>query len=65
MREILNKQKKLIIEAWKCGVSAVKLQYIDPEKLFGDKKQIKKYERFRFSKKQMIDLIKFAKKKGF
>lgn len=55
--------KKLIIEAWKCGVSAVKLQYIDPEKLFGDKKQIKKYERFRFSKKQMIDLIKFAKKK--
>ena len=42
--------KKLIIEAWKCGVSAVKLQYIDPEKLFGDKKQIKNMKDLDFQK---------------
>ena len=58
-----KKAKKLILEAWKCGVNAVKLQYIDPEKLFAEKKQIKRYRKFQFAYKEMNNLIKFSKKK--
>ena len=58
--------KKMILEAWKCGVSAVKLQYIEPNFFFGDEKQIKKYKKFQFSEKQINQLIKFSiKKKNF
>ena len=55
--------KKMILEAWKCGVSAVKLQYIEPKFFFGDEKQIKKYKKFQFSEKQINQLIKFSIKK--
>ena len=36
----LQLAKKMIHEAWKCGVNAIKLQHIIPEKFFAEKKQI-------------------------
>ena len=59
----LKKAKKLISEAWKCGVNAVKLQYIDSEKFFAEKKQIKRYRKFQFTYKEINNLIEFSKKK--
>ena len=55
--------KKMISVAWRCGVSAVKLQHIVPEKFFSKKKQIIKYKKFQFSDQQINNLINFAKKK--
>ena len=46
----------MISEAWKCGVNAVKLQYIDPEKFFAEKKQIKRYRKFQFTYKEINNL---------
>ena len=59
----LQLAKKMILEAWKCGVNAIKLQHIIPEKFFAEKKQIKKYKKFQFTDKQIESLIKFSKKK--
>ena len=59
----LQLAKKMIHEAWKCGVNAIKLQHIIPEKFFAEKKQIKKYKKFQFTEKQIESLIKFSKKK--
>ncbi len=59
----LQLAKKMIHEAWKCGVNAIKLQHIIPEKFFAEKKQIKKYKKFQFTDKQIESLIKFSKKK--
>ena len=61
----LQLAKKMILEAWKCGVNAIKLQHIIPEKFFAEKKQIKKYKKFQFTDKQIESLIKFSKKKRF
>ena len=61
----LQLAKKMIQEAWKCGVNAIKLQHIIPENFFAEKKQIKKYKKFQFTDKQIESLIKFSKKKDF
>jgi len=57
--------KKLINAAKKCGVDAVKLQYINPHKFISpsDKKNLEKYERFKLSKKNFLKLVKYSKKK--
>ena len=56
--------KKLINAAKKCGVDAVKLQYINPHKFISpsDKKNLEKYERFKLSKKNFLKLVKYSKK---
>ena len=55
--------KKMIVEAWKTGVDAIKLQHIVPEKFFLNKEQIKKYKKFQFKDFEIRNLIQFAKRK--
>ena len=57
--------KKMIVEAWKTGVDAIKLQHIVPEKFFINKEQIKKYKKFQFKDFEIRNLIRFAKEKKF
>ena len=58
--------KKLILEANKAGVNAVKFQTFITENFVNDKdkKRFKRLKKFELSKKNFIDLAKLAKKKG-
>jgi len=58
--------KKLILEAAKAKVDAVKFQTCEPEKFISnlDVERIKKLNRVKFSKEQILKLQKYAKKKG-
>jgi sialic acid synthase SpsE len=57
--------KKLILEASKAGVDAVKFQTFITENFVNDKdkKRFKRLKKFELSKKNFIDLAKLAKKK--
>ena len=57
--------KKLILEAAKAGVDAVKFQHIVPEKFTSlkEKKRFKLLKKFFLDKKKLSKLAKFAKKK--
>jgi len=57
--------KKLILEANKAGVNAVKFQTFITENFVNDKdkKRFKRLKKFELSKKNFIDLAKLAKKK--
>ncbi len=57
--------KKLIFEASKCGVDAVKFQNFIPELYVNktDKKRIKQLSRFSLSQEQFYNLSRIAKKK--
>ena len=60
----LSVAKRLVLSAKKAGVDAVKIQIIKPEKFFhsSNKLAIKKYSKFLLSKKEYLELYKFAKK---
>ena len=61
----LSVAKKLIDEAKKCGVDAVKFQTFLPEKFIykKDKKRIKQIQKFQLSYEQFSYLSRYAKKK--
>ena len=56
--------KKLITEAKIAGANAVKLQFIDPEKFIAkdDTKRLKQLKKFSITKKQFVELKKYAQK---
>ena len=61
-----NLAKKLIIEAAKTGVDAVKFQTFQTEKFINpnDKKKFKKFKKFELTKSEFVKLAKLSKKKG-
>ena len=60
-----NTAKKLIDEAKKCGVDAVKFQTFEPDSFIykKDKKRLKQIKKFQLSFSQFKQLSQYAKKK--
>ena len=58
--------KKLIFEASRCGVDAVKFQTFDTENFISkrDSKKFKKYKKFKLSYNNFVQLSKLAKSKN-